>query len=486
MRIIGIFAALVLALSAAAASATTPDAAAKIDRALASIGGDLNGAARFADATVGAEIWMLEQTGDLNGGWSRYTSQAELHLDLVGRAGDVSSTTYWPIIDQAGGASHDRFGTWGAARRAQDGSWTYASAPARRRAERYLDLFPGALLLQARAASDASVDSAGRVAFTRGSERVALIFHADTGTLSGFEIRAAYPDDTFLAPWGEVMIRGTYAFWHRDSSGVTLPRQTSLTLDGRPWQLFEISHVALRRQFDADLSQPALPSAAPPAPSVLPVAFNAHREQIGPNVFAYRGAWGVGVLEREHDLVVFDAVISPAYTRALEVQLAQDFPGKRVAAAFTTSNSWPHAAGVGGYAADNIPIYGMAANRDLINTFIERAGARRNTFRAVRNGFRLDDDIIVRAPTGPELRNMMFLVIPDANFVWASDAMQLDEDGAIAVHARQYVVEMLQAVCSDIRPDTLFLAMHAGPVRAVDLAHQFAQEPNPPCAALLN
>jgi len=468
----------------AAASAATPEAVTQIDRALHLLGADQN-TPRYADATVAGHVWMLEQTGDLNGGWSRYTTQTQAHLDLVDRAGAISSTMRFPILNQDAGDSRIRFGSWGAAHPGQNGAWFPASATSRRDAERYLDLFPTALLIQARQASDAAVDRAGRIVFTRADETVSLLFREDTGAPAGFEIRSAYPDNTFLAAWGQVTIRGAYAFWFRDRTGVSYPRQTMLTLDGRPWMMFELAEVAFTEEPSADLSPPVLASAPPPAPSVLPIPFTSRREPVAPDVFVYRGAWSVGVLERAHDLVVFDAVLSPAYTRALLAQLAVDFPGKPVIAAFNTSNAWPHAGGVGGFAAAGVPLYGLEANRDLVDAFIQRANALRNTFHPVRDGFRLDG-VIVRTSPGPELRNMMFLVTPDANLVWASDAVQLEDGGVIAAHARQYVAELLQAVCDDIRPDTLFLAMHAGPVSASDLARQFAQEPNPPCQRALN
>jgi|CXWL01.1.fsa_nt_gi hypothetical protein len=485
-RVFGVLAVCWMMLGGHAALAQPRTAQQMVERAELAIGAAaFNGPARYAHAVITGQAWLLEQSGDLDGGWLRLSLGGEADVDLAEARANITQTQTMPAMDNAPWSQwHLRVSSTGAARAPTDPSAQWRGAPPQlaRAARRYLDLFPSLLLLSAKQASDLEATSPSSLRFTRGDQRVSLHFGAQ-GALESFEIEASFPDDMMLAPWGRTTIRGAYGFWWRDASGAVLPRQLNLTHNGRPWMMFELSSFSLSATPPESLRERHDDTTATATP-VDAFPFSTRHEEIAPGVRIYYGAWNIVVVEQQDGLVVLDAPISPGYSRALLRQLEQDFPGQRVKALVSTSWAWPHLGGIAEYAQRRVPAYVAPSNQRLARLFSEAADVRRFDMRDARDGAvigRGRNAIVLRHAPGPELDGMVFVSIGDAGLIWASDALQL-EGAAIAPHARQYAAELLQSVCADLRPDTRLVAMHAGPLPASALIAQFAAEATPPCA----
>tara|TARA_R110002096_G_scaffold64464_4_gene157156 strand:- start:237 stop:1751 length:1515 start_codon:yes stop_codon:yes gene_type:complete len=467
-----------------------PVAEAMIARAQAQLGQTPTGEApRFVTARVTGEAWMLEQSGNLDGGWLRLSQEADISLDLRERRGEVTQSRRLPVMaDSAYGGWQIRFGPDGAAGYREAQGWSAARSSLVHEALRYMDLFPASLLSQAALARDLQATDASQLQFTRlingQSESVTLTFQPASGALVGFALESELSDDMMLTSWGVSTVEGRYGFWWRDESGITQPRQLELTVNGRPWMRYELSTFEWPAALAIDLAMPEAGLGGPAYRSIAEFPFSARHENATELARVYYGAWNAMVVDQGDGLAIIEAPISASYVEALLAQLAIDFPGRPVKAAFTTSNSWPHAAGVAGLAAAGIDIYAHPDNIALVNELIERAGVT-GTVIAAPDGMAFGSGearLVVRHAPGPELNEMMFIVLPGQALVWASDTVQLDRESQAPLgHAREYIAEMLTAVCADIGPDFRIVDMHAELIGAAGLQAAFDGDSHPPC-----
>lgn len=484
-----------LCLSAAPSLAYTDvSAGVQINRAWQALGHpDGAPSERRVTAEIAGEAWMLEQSGTLDGGWIRLDQSASLRLDLTAGAGEVIEARAIPAWgDTPYGQFQIRFDAVGAAAHwpTPDGAgrWTPAPSSSLRSARRYRDLFPESLLLDAAAADDLRIDSDGDLHFTRqtasADEAVELHFDPGSDVPTGFTISTSFPDDIFLTVWGEVEIVGEYGFWWRTEDGQVLPRQLALTLDGRPWQRFELNTFSLDPE--SGLGELAVPEEGSGGPSVRAIddfPFSTRHESPAEGVQVYYGAWNVMAVEFPDGVYVFDAPISAGYSRQILTQIARDFPDRPVRGVITTSNAWPHMAGLSAYADAGIPIHLHPDNEALVRVALGEQ-ADQAELRIVAAGDQPvsgPDGFALYPARGPALHGMMFATLPGRGLVWGSDALQLNRDSATPQpHARQYVAEFLASTC-EVDGSLRALAMHQGPVAVSDLRAEFDSDSVPPC-----
>lgn len=445
-------------------------------------------------ADIAGEAWMLEQSGTLEGGWIRLDQTAQVTADLASRHGEVSEARSVPAWNGTPYGSYTiRFADDATASarnpRAEDDAtaWGPARMAQARQALRYLDVFPAALLRQALFADDLRHDGENRLAFTRSvfgiAEQVTIDIQPGSGIPTGFTVETSFPHDMFLSGWGESTVRGTWGFWWRTESGRLRPRQLEVTFNGRPWQRFELSSFSTDRPALAGtLAQP--PETAPGGFAIDDFPFSRRHESPAENVRVYYGAWNVMAVALDDGVYILDAPISPGYARAVMDQVETDFPGQPVRGVITTSNAWPHMAGLAAYAERGIPVHVHPDNIDLVTAMVPALRGS-DTLVPVFNGQEIgtgENRLRIRLATGPALDRMAFVLVPGANLVWGSDAVQLDRGTqAPSPHARQYIAEFLDAVCADVQGTTQVVAMHIDPVSIDALNTGFAGDPAAQC-----
>ena len=460
--------------------------------ALAALGqAQAGGEADWVSARVSGHVMMLEQSGTLDGGWLRLERSARIALDLAGGRGTVEETRTLPAWEDTpfGQYSIAFDGPLAAARiPAADGpQWREARRSQLREARHYLDLFPRTLLREALDADDLTLVD-GDLVFTRQPdgvpETVTIDLDETPGLPTGFTVRTRFPDNIYLSGWGESTLTGRYGFWWRTADGRLLPRQLDVAFNGLPWQRYEISEFSFSDAAPSDDPVPDGELAAPRSLAVDSFPFSNRHEDIAEGVRVYFGAWNVAVVELDDGVYVLDAPISNGYSQALMDQVERDFPDQPIRGVITTSNAWPHMAGVAAYARRGIPVYTHPDGiRQITRMAPDLAGSASlvgtidgDTLGPEGHGLR------IRAARGPGLDRMLFVYIEDRDIAWASDAVQLDQDGITPLaHARQYVAEFLEAVCPDIGEETRVIAMHAGPVGATGLRDAFTGDHAPPC-----
>jgi hypothetical protein len=92
--------------------------------------------------------------------------------------------------------------------------------------------------------------------------------------------------------------------------------------------------------------------------------------EIVPGVVFIPGSWNVTLVKQSDGVVVIEAPISSGYSAKVIEEAGRHFPGDPIKAVVTTSDSWPHLAGIREYVARGIPVYALDLNREILERVI--------------------------------------------------------------------------------------------------------------------
>jgi len=210
--------------------------------------------------------------------------------------------------------------------------------------------------------------------YAAGADTVSLFFDRPTGLLAVAEVLADDPvlGDRRTATW--------YTRW-QEAGGVKLPRQIDAEVNGRLVSHTVITALAANQPADAALftipdsiasrAQRAAPAAAGPA-----TAPAVQLQQLAPGVWRVEGGTHFSlVVEQPRQLIVVEAPLNAARSRAVLDTLRARFPGKPVATLVNTHHHWDHSGGVRAYMAAGIPVVAHARNV----AFLRRVGLAAKT-----------------------------------------------------------------------------------------------------------
>lgn len=204
---------------------------------------------------------------------------------------------------------------------------------------------------------------------------VHVYINADSGLPDVVEWTRAYPYSLFLNAWGDVHNRLNFDLWTREAGGLRYPRLWALERNGQPARLFSITRLdinpadstipaidaATRKAFaDRKHTVDALPLGRPDQPPVAAAK----------GVLVVPGYWNIAFVEQADGIVVLEAPISSSYSAKVLDAAKLRFPGKPVKAVITTSDAWPHIAGLREYVARGIPVYALDRNRPILQRLL--------------------------------------------------------------------------------------------------------------------
>lgn len=278
---------------------------------------------------------------------------------------------------------------------------------------------------------------------------------------------------------GDATQRVTWTFWRLDKSGLRYPMQWDVQLNGLPDRTLMLRALKVDAPFDPALT--AIPEAvaarykpdAPvPGPDTTPLG--AKRTEIAPGIVQIEASWDVAIVDQGDGLVVIEAPISSNYSKQVLDEAARRYPGKRVKAVVSTSDSWPHLAGIREYAARGIPIYALGLSEPIVRRTLAAPHTRQ-------------PDSLQRVPRKPELHwvrgktvigsgpnrvelypimgatseRQMMAYFPQHHLLYGSDPFQKRQDGSYT--AAQPVSELVQAVARERLAVDRFFMMHLPP-----------------------
>jgi hypothetical protein len=425
---------------------------------------------------------LLEQSERPEGPW---IPSVEHDIELWDLAGGQWSS----ISESDAGEFHftqQQIVSGGAAATSFDGRWSPGSRAVLQTMEQRFAWSPFRAMLSALDAADlrAEPDQVYQrvphhvIAWSAKEGPMRAWLNAQTGYVTAIETVRAYPDELYWQVWGDVTTRVIFSYWSIEAGGWRVPRQWDVERNGQPESVLTIRSIAMNPQLPADafaigddtrkafearatqtLDDPAFGSTARPP------------RELAPGVVEIPSSWDITLVRQEDGIVVIEAPISAGYSKKVIEEAGRRFPGVRVKAVISTSDSWPHFGGIREYVARGIPIYILDLNEPILT-------------RAVRSAHTLHADSLASRPRAPLFKSvaartlvgsganrlelypvrgetgerMMAVYLPEHRILYGSDLVQWGRGGP-----PEYVSELLDLATREKLPVDTVYAMHADP-----------------------
>lgn len=319
------------------------------------------------------------------------------------------------------------------------------------------------------------------LAFTWNGSPVTLFINADTNL--PWEVRwvKAYPYEIFLNAWGDVTTEVTFTAWSLEPNGVHFPREWTSSRVGLPDEQTFVTQLT----FNA-----ALPDGSMTVPADIYAAHHDRLRAIANRPFVTEGdaianladgivldsgSWNVGFVRQSDGIVVIEAPIDPNYAKQAFAFARQRF-GLPVKAVITTSDSWPHLAGVRQAVAEGIPVYALDLNVPILQRQFAaphaqhpddlaqhpRSAILRPVSSATTIGTGANRLTIVpyRTITG---ERQMYVWFPERSLLYTSDLFAPNDSDGKTWFTPQYLDEAIGSYSAHgITPATIW-GMHYGP-----------------------
>jgi hypothetical protein len=314
------------------------------------------------------------------------------------------------------------------------------------------------------------------VQFTWQKSPVRIYLNADTHLPTAVEWETAYPYGIFWSIWGDITTRVYYSLWWLQN-GIHYPLQADILRNGMPDQTITITKIDFNPALPADaftISPEIRAAFAPRAMKTIDDrAPGKNTTDLAAGIVLIPGPWNTTLVQQPDGLVIVEAPMSSGYSAKVIDFAQQKFPGVKIKAVITTSDSWPHIGGLREYIAHGIPVYVLDRTVPLIERFL----------RAPRTKY---PDTLAKSPHKADLRpvsakttigtgpnrleiyplhgetseRQMMVYFPEHKLLYGSDPFQ-DLDGKFFYP--QTVSEVKSAVDREHLVVDRFFMMHIGP-----------------------
>ena len=325
---------------------------------------------------------MLEQSERPEGPYIvEYDTIDEIRDQAAGRYRMLIDSTVPPSYHYAQGVVADRTAAMriGGAKPIRGDGDMLASA------REALALSPERLLLTARAAADVQLENSVTlqsvpqdvVTFTFDDAPVRIFLNRYTHLPTAVEYAGPLARTGYWSRLGDVTMRTNYSSWAKGDGGVHFPMQWDAYRNGLHDSTASVRSIAANAPIaDTEIAIPAgvrtdFAAATGNGPPVA-VLGRPDRPAIEfvPGIVVIPGSWNVTIVRQDDGIVVIEAPISSAYSELVMAEAARRFPGMPIKAVVTTSDSWPHIAGLRAYVARGISVYGLALNKPIIDRLV--------------------------------------------------------------------------------------------------------------------
>lgn len=326
------------------------------------------------------------------------------------------------------------------------------------------------------------------LSFSLDGAPVHIFLNAYTHLPTAMDYSGPLAHTNYYAFLGDVTLRTYYSLWWLAKGGVHLPMQRTIEGNGMPDQMFVIRKLDLDAPLnDSELQIPAEVKAKfqPDAqPRDLEKARLGNPSQpaseLAPGVVFIPGSWNSTIVRQDDGVVILEAPISSGYSAQVISEARRRFPNLPIKAVISTSDSWPHIAGIREYVAQGIPIYALDLNKPILQRLIDAPRQskpdhlaqtpRQPVFHLVSQptilgrGSNRIEIIPIRGETS---ERQMMVYFPEHKLLYGSDPFQRLPDGSYFYP--QTVSELTEAAEREhIQPERFFM-MHVGPTPWSDL-----------------
>jgi hypothetical protein len=328
------------------------------------------------------------------------------------------------------------------------------------------------------------------VAFTLDDAPVRIYLNAYTHLPTAVDYSGQLAQTGAASFRGEATMRTWYTFWWLAKGGVHLPLQWNTEKYGLPDQMYVIKKL----QMDAPIEEAkfAIPDkireqyrkASSLSVEQVPLVTDSAKD-LAPGIVFIPGSWNVTIIRQQDGVVILEAPISSGYSARVIADAHKRFPGVPIKGVITTSDSWPHLAGIWEYIAQGIPVYALDLNQPMVERII--ADAHKTVPDALDKSPHTPDlhlisgkAILGEGPNRIELyplrgetsERQMMVYFPERHLLYGSDSFQQDQNGAYIFP--QAVTEVVDAVSREHLQVDQFFMMHIGPTPWSDLAKAIA------------
>jgi hypothetical protein len=352
-------------------------------------------------------------------------------------------------------------------------------------AQRQLELSPERMLFTARMAADLQLDKEVNLhglphrvaAFRWRGYRIRIIINDHNALPSAVEIIG--PDPLFDM-WGEVTETTYFSYWTLETNGLRYPRQADTFWNGISKSSVSLRSVRINPAWATDtfsISDEIRRTTTEPARVGFATAkLNASTARaIAPGIVQLPGPWNVGIVQQPDGIVVIDAPIGSGYSAQVLDEISKKYPGLSVKAVVTTSDAWPHFAGLREYVARDLPIYALDLNRPILERFLAASYAAAPdrlhkdpkvgsfTWVSARTVIGSGESRLEVFPIrGRNGERMLMVYFPAHRLLYASDEIQRQPNGEFFM--LQYLLETRDAVRRESLAVDQVFGMHSPPI----------------------
>jgi hypothetical protein len=198
------------------------------------------------------------------------------------------------------------------------------------------------------------------------------------------------------------------------------------------------------------------------------------RVELAPGIELYQGAWNTTLIKQDDGVLVLEAPISDSYVRGVLAKARSEYPGLPIKAVLSTSDSWPHMAGVRQAVAEGVPVYVLDLNKPLLDRLVDAPHtlhpddlqAHPKAPRWTVVGGRIEvgngaNRVVLYPLRGASTERQYMVYFPQQKLLYASDTLAFNQDHTL--YDPQLMYEVMQAVAREhLQVDTVY-AMHQGP-----------------------
>ncbi|WP_424682065.1 hypothetical protein [Frateuria sp. YIM B11624] len=363
-----------------------------------------------------------------------------------------------------------------------------------------LALGPERLLLNAAAAADLHYAPSqwlratkhSVVEFTWQGSPVKVLLNAYNHLPDALERTRTFKD--FWYAWGDVDQRIYFDNW-RLVQGVEFPTNRVDWRNGVWYASTQLIGPAFNGAIDAKKFAMDAATAAKSAQSVgWNREFNDNKRVVlAPGIELYQGAWNTTLVKQDDGVLVLEAPISGSYVRGVLAKAHSEYPGVPIKAVLSTSDSWPHIAGVREAVAEGVPVYVLDLNKPLLDRLVDaphhlqpddlQSHPKAAHWMVVGDHLEVGkgaNRVVLYPLRGASTERQYMVYFPQQKLLYASDTLAFNEDHTL--YDPELMYEVMQAVVREhLRVDTVY-AMHQGPTPWADVRRLIDEAMRPPAA----
>jgi len=214
------------------------------------------------------------------------------------------------------------------------------------------------------------------------------------------------------------------------------------------------------------------------------------RVELAPGIELYQGSWNTTIIKQDDGVLVLEAPISATYVKGILAKVRSEYPGVPIKGVLSTSDSWPHMAGVREVVAAGIPVYVLDLNKPLLDRLV--SAPHRSKPDALQIDPKAPHWVVVgdrlevgHGPNRVELyplrgastERQYMVYFPEQKLLYASDTLVLNDDKTL--YDPDLMYEVMQAAAREHLQVNTVYAMHQGPTPWVDVQHLVDQAMKP-------